>query len=189
MRLRHHGALILTLTLLFATPSGFFAVSSASHHLHHSQATSRAPHRYSASTARRKGAHPSKSHRSNVHARLAQMQIDPTRVEDIQQALTGAGAFHGAPTGRWDSETRGALSRFQAANGFAVTGLPDAKSLMKLGLGPHPLPAELDKASSSSLSPETAPEAHAWPGQAVSAAGGEDPKPANPGAFDPLDKH
>ena len=35
----------------------------------------------------------------------------------------------------------------QADHGFPVTGLPEAKSLMKLGLGPHPLPPDLDTSS------------------------------------------
>lgn len=33
---------------------------------------------------------------------------------------------------------------YQQKNGFQATGLPDAKSLMKMGLGPHPLPPQLD---------------------------------------------
>jgi peptidoglycan hydrolase-like protein with peptidoglycan-binding domain len=78
------------------------------------------------------------------------MQMDPGRVEDIQQALIKAGDLQGTPTGRWDAQTREAMSRYQTANGFGVTGLPDAKSLMKLGLGPHPLPPQLDKAGPAS---------------------------------------
>ena len=184
MKLGDHGALILACSLLSASPLGLLAASSTapSHHSHHlqaaSKANSKASNHHGSSTAHKTSAHSSKSHHSNVHARLAQMQIDPGRVEDIQQALTGAGAFHGAPTGRWDSETREAMSRFQAANGFGVTGLPDAKSLMKLGLGPHPLPAELDKTPSASAGPETGAEGPARPDQAVSGVGGEDPKPA-----------
>jgi peptidoglycan hydrolase-like protein with peptidoglycan-binding domain len=85
------------------------------------------------------------------------MQMDPGRVESIQQALISAGAFHGSPTGRWDSETHDAMARYQAANGFGVTGLPDAKSLMKLGLGPHPLPPALNKSQAPGAEPEAAP--------------------------------
>jgi hypothetical protein len=47
-------------------------------------------------------------------------------------------------SGLWDDATRDAMRSYQAANGFSPTGLPDAKSLMKLGLGPHALPSELD---------------------------------------------
>jgi len=73
------------------------------------------------------------------------MQMDPARVEDIQQALIKAGDLQGAPSGRWDAQTREGMARYQTNHGFGVTGLPDAKSLMKLGLGPHPLPPQLDK--------------------------------------------
>jgi peptidoglycan hydrolase-like protein with peptidoglycan-binding domain len=81
------------------------------------------------------------------------MQMAPERVEQIQQALIGAGDLHGAPTGRWDAETRDAMSRYQAENGFGVTGLPDAKSLMKLGLGPHPLPESLNPSRAAANTP------------------------------------
>lgn len=101
---------------------------------------------HKASTARIGKGRRAKPRRSTAYTRLARMQMDPARVESIQQALINAGTFHGAPTGQWDSETRDAMSRYQAANGFGVTGLPDSKSLMKLGLGPHPLPPELNKA-------------------------------------------
>jgi peptidoglycan hydrolase-like protein with peptidoglycan-binding domain len=88
------------------------------------------------------------------------MQMSPSRVETIQQALINAGTLHGTPTGHWDSETRDAMARYQDANGFGVTGLPDAKSLMKLGLGPHPLPAELNKApAASGADPAASPAA------------------------------
>jgi Putative peptidoglycan binding domain len=83
--------------------------------------------------------------RPNTYSRLAHMEIEPSRVEHIQQALIDAGAMQGAPTGQWDTATRDAMARYQSENGFGVTGLPDAKSLMKLGLGPHPLPPRLDK--------------------------------------------
>jgi hypothetical protein len=36
------------------------------------------------------------------------------------------------------------MKEYQRANGFDCTGLPDAKSLMKMGLGPHPLPLDVD---------------------------------------------
>lgn len=110
----------------------------------------------SARKGKRRAAH-AKPVRSTAYTRLARMQMDPARVESIQQALIGAGAFHGSPSGRWDSETHDAMARYQAANGFGVTGLPDAKSLMKLGLGPHALPSELSKTprTASPIDPAT----------------------------------
>lgn len=70
----------------------------------------------------------------------ARIHIHQGRVEQIQQALVKAGFLNEKPTGRWDSATRHAMRHYQQAHGFTATGLPEAKPLMKLGLGPHPLP-------------------------------------------------
>ncbi|HEV2175617.1 MAG TPA: peptidoglycan-binding domain-containing protein [Terriglobia bacterium] len=94
--------------------------------------------------------------RSLFSSRFSHLQPQPGRVEEIQQGLEQAGYLQGEPTGKWDAATRDAMSRYQAANGFPVTGLPDSKSLMKMGLGPHPLPTSLDRAS---LNPAAAPPA------------------------------
>jgi peptidoglycan hydrolase-like protein with peptidoglycan-binding domain len=92
--------------------------------------------------------------------RRSAMRPDPQRVQEIQRALFDAGELHEAPTSRWDEATREAMKRYQQANGFAITGLPDSKSLMKMGLGPHPLPAEVatppnTRASLDSTAPST----------------------------------
>ena len=71
------------------------------------------------------------------------MRLGSGRVGEIQSALAHAGYYQGEPTGSWDDRTRDAMRHYQTANGFGATGLPDAKSIMKLGLGPHPLPEEL----------------------------------------------
>lgn len=76
--------------------------------------------------------------------RLARLKLQPERITEIQGALAQAGYLNQEPNGKWDDPTRDSMRRFQAANGFPSTGLPEAKSLMKLGLGPHPLPEELD---------------------------------------------
>jgi peptidoglycan hydrolase-like protein with peptidoglycan-binding domain len=78
--------------------------------------------------------------------RLARLRLEPERVREIQQALIQAGYLNQAPTGAWDDATRNAMRRYQADNSFPTTGLPEAKSLLKLGLGSHPLPPELDTA-------------------------------------------
>jgi peptidoglycan hydrolase-like protein with peptidoglycan-binding domain len=85
-------------------------------------------------------------------ARLAQLHLDPQRVTEIQQALIREGALNGPPTGSWDDATRDAMRRYQTNNGFSATGLPDAKSLMKLGLGPHPLPEDVQATASAQQS-------------------------------------
>jgi len=82
----------------------------------------------------------------------ARQHLDPGRVEEIQKALAGAGYLQGEPTGTWDDATRAAMRRYQTDNGFQATGLPEAKALMKLGLGPHPLPADVASASTAATS-------------------------------------
>jgi hypothetical protein len=71
------------------------------------------------------------------------VHIQPARVREIQEALVRAGFLHNKPDGIWGPATRDAMKRFQKQNGFAATGLPEAKPLMLLGLGPHPLPPGL----------------------------------------------
>ena len=83
--------------------------------------------------------------RALTHRQLrARVHLESDRVGEIQQALVKAGYLDEEPTGRWDDSTRSAMKRYQSDHGFLATGLPEAKSLMKLGLGPHPLPPDLD---------------------------------------------
>jgi peptidoglycan hydrolase-like protein with peptidoglycan-binding domain len=87
---------------------------------------------------------PSKKRRLSPRQQRARLHLQPDRTQEIQRALIQAGYLHQEATGTWDELTREAMRRYQTDHGFPVTGLPDAKSLMKLGLGPHPLPPELD---------------------------------------------
>jgi hypothetical protein len=96
--------------------------------------------------------------------RRAQLRPEPERIQEIQQALVKTGYLSADPNGRWDDQTREAMRRYQADHGFPVTGLPEAKSLMKLGLGPHPLPPELDTGSSASAGAATDGNAPTAPG-------------------------
>ncbi len=95
-----------------------------------------------ASTRKTKGSRRRTSGRYRY--RLAQLRLRPERVVEIQRALIDAGYLKHEPTGKWDDATRDSMKRFQADNNFPTTGLPEAKSLMKLGLGPHALPEEID---------------------------------------------
>jgi len=118
--------------------------------------TSRTSRTTAASTTspNRKAGSRSKSHAPLTgRQRLARLHLEPDRVQEIQQALAREGYLHGDPSGRWDDQTRAAMLRYQTEHNFSPTGLPDAKSLMKLGLGPHPLPAELDPTVARAASP------------------------------------
>jgi peptidoglycan hydrolase-like protein with peptidoglycan-binding domain len=81
---------------------------------------------------------------SDYRRRIAKIHLEPDRVKEIQGALARAGYLHQEPNGQWDAETHAAMERYQQDSGFAATGLPDARSIMKLGLGPHPLPPAAD---------------------------------------------
>jgi len=88
--------------------------------------------------------HVRRRRRRSMHSRhYLHVRIQPARVRDIQEALESAGFFHDKPDGLWGPTTRDAMKQFQKQHGFPPTGLPEAKPLMLLGLGPHPLPPGL----------------------------------------------
>jgi Putative peptidoglycan binding domain len=68
--------------------------------------------------------------------RRGQQKVDPQRAREIQQALVREHYLKGEPTGRWDDATQSAMQRYQAANGWQTKTVPDARALIKLGLGP-----------------------------------------------------
>lgn len=103
--------------------------------------------------------------RSNFRYRLARLQPSSDRITEIQQALIREGYLKQEATGKWDGATRSAMSQYQQANGFASTGLPDSKSLMKLGLGPHALPDDANPsiAGQASINPPAKADPPAQP--------------------------
>ncbi|BDG08399.1 peptidoglycan-binding domain-containing protein [Anaeromyxobacter paludicola] len=62
--------------------------------------------------------------------------LAPGGATKIQDALASRGLFHGQKSGKIDTETSGALKRFQAREGLAATGAPDHETLQRLGLDP-----------------------------------------------------
>ena len=163
----HFGWPVLALAGLLATPcaGATEAKKKAAAHpkssttqgvVGHRTATSTAtPH---AATTRSKARSPKASakrkRRGSSRVRIAQLRLGAERTKQIQQALAQAGYLHEQPSGKWDDATHEAMRRYEADNGFTPTGLPEAKALMKLGLGPHPLPPELD----ASLAPRPSAE-------------------------------
>ena len=65
-----------------------------------------------------------------------QQKIDSSRTLEIQQALIREHYLSGDPSGKFDDATQQALRRYQAANRWQSKTVPDARALIKLGLGP-----------------------------------------------------
>lgn len=76
---------------------------------------------------------------AKVHTQQAKSKnltgISAERATQIQTALVKAGYLTDA-TGTWDVATQAAMEKFQADNGWQVKLVPDARALIKLGLGP-----------------------------------------------------
>jgi lipoprotein-anchoring transpeptidase ErfK/SrfK len=91
-----------------------------------------APHKTAPHTAvaRRR-----KSTRTVARSR-GQQKIDTKRTEEIQQALIREHYMNGEASGVWNDETEQALRRYQSDNNWQTKTVPDARALIKLGLGP-----------------------------------------------------
>ena len=68
--------------------------------------------------------------------RHGQQVIAEDRVREIQAALIQAHYLDGEPNGMWDQKTKAAMTRYQSDQGWQTKRLPDARALIKLGLGP-----------------------------------------------------
>ena len=62
--------------------------------------------------------------------------IAPERATQIQTALIKAGYMTGSPSGAWDAPTQAAMEKLQEDNGWQTKLVPDARAIIKLGLGP-----------------------------------------------------
>lgn len=89
-------------------------------------------HSHSSHASTKKGAHTAAKHEAAV-------AIPPERATEIQTALIKQGYLTGEPTGTWDPQTISAMEKLQADNGWQSKITPDARALIKLGLGPAPL--------------------------------------------------
>ena len=95
-------------------------------------------HKSSSSSSHRSSKSSSKSKKKTSAKATSHRQhgIDEDRTREIQQALIREHYLSGEPTGQWDSSTKDALTRYQSENGWQTKSLPDARALIKLGLGP-----------------------------------------------------
>ena len=78
---------------------------------------------------------PVKKKRHYARREPKQKAPTPERISEIQSALARNGYYAGEPNGKWDSNTIGAMQKFQSDHGLDATGKLDALSLQKLGLG------------------------------------------------------
>jgi peptidoglycan hydrolase-like protein with peptidoglycan-binding domain len=83
--------------------------------------------------------HASKLHKSvrttKLHESSAGMSSE--RATEIQSALIKEGYLSGEPSGVWDAQSNAAMAKLQADNGWQSKITPDARALIKLGLGPQ----------------------------------------------------
>lgn len=91
----------------------------------------------SASTTAHTSTHKGKKTRKSASRRpRGQQKIDSQRAVEIQEALIREHYLTGKPTGVWNDETQQAMQRYQADNNWQSKTTPDARALIKLGLGP-----------------------------------------------------
>lgn len=116
------------------------AASASTAHKSHRKSSSAKASAHTATSAK------SSAHRSRHSRRSAkksaswrhrgQQGMDPDRIRQIQAALVREHYLQGQPSGIWDQQSKDAMARYQAANGWQTKSLPDARALIRLGLGP-----------------------------------------------------
>lgn len=98
------------------------------------------------------------AHPAVVHTQTAPA---PSRISEIQDALSKEGAYQGEPNGKWDATTVDAMKQFQNDHGLTPSGKIDALTLQKLGLGSQvsglgaPLPLAVPQASAADSGDQT----------------------------------
>jgi hypothetical protein len=133
LTIRNFSAMTLVLMLALGTGSA----KTRRHTTAHSskKSTSKAASHSSSHSAS------SKHHRGHVKRgswkHHGQQGIQPERARAIQEALIREKYLDGEPSGQWDSRTQNAMARYQADNRWQSKVTPDARALIKLGLGPN----------------------------------------------------
>jgi hypothetical protein len=77
-----------------------------------------------------------KSRKAASSRKRGQQKIDGQRARQIQEALIREHYLSGKPSGVWDSATQAAMQKYQMDNGWQSKSTPDARALIKMGLGP-----------------------------------------------------
>ena len=118
------------------------------------------PHRRNSTHAmvrRTSTARPIHSEHSSFERAVPSMSSE--RATEIQAALIKRGYLPGEPTGVWDSASIAAMQKLQSDNDWQTKLVPDARALIKLGLGPGTTPAATPNstASTGALAPAESP--------------------------------
>jgi hypothetical protein len=144
--IRKIGVLAAALSVLcvcFALAANGADTTTASHAPKHTSVSKAKTHHASTATGKsrsslHKGTRSGKKSRRVARGRSrGQQKIDSQRAEQIQEALIREHYLSGEPSGVWDDATQKALQKYQADNGWQSKTVPDARALIKLGLGPN----------------------------------------------------
>jgi peptidoglycan hydrolase-like protein with peptidoglycan-binding domain len=122
---------ILAILCALLLTAGMAAAKTSSKHTRRSSTSVKSSTHTSTSARSRRGLK-----RTKVSRRRGQQVIQQDRAREIQAALIREKYLDGEPTGVWDQRTKDAMARFQGDNGWQTKTLPDARALIKLGLGP-----------------------------------------------------
>jgi hypothetical protein len=121
---RQVTAILLTLVLSAGTAAAKTTTTK------HTSSHSSSSHKTSTASSKHSG-------KKNVSARSrGQHSIGEERTREIQAALIREHYLSGDTSGKWDQESKEAMVRYQAANGWQTKVVPDSRALIKLGLGP-----------------------------------------------------
>jgi hypothetical protein len=125
--------------------------TAASAKLHHKTATTSSAKKKSTSHALAKSGPKSLAitHKASAKSNLStsrrrkksgrtrgQQKIDSERAQSIQEALIREHYLKGEATGTWSQASEDAMRRYQSDHGWQSKTVPDARALIKLGLGP-----------------------------------------------------
>jgi hypothetical protein len=116
-----------------ASPAAKPATKSAT--ATHSSGTKKSTAKPRTTSTSKRASSKSASRKKTVRAR-GQQKIDSGRAEEIQQALIREHYLTGEPTGTWNADSEEAMRRYQSDHGWQTKEVPDARALIKLGLGP-----------------------------------------------------
>jgi peptidoglycan hydrolase-like protein with peptidoglycan-binding domain len=134
--------------LCMLPPAAFAAPGTASHRTARKSSTSHA-------SAKKTVRHARKRHKSKRSWRSrGQHGIQAERARQIQEALIREKYFDGDADGVWGKTSQAAMARYQADNGWQTKVVPDARALIKLGLGPDRTSVINPESLRSSLVPQ-----------------------------------